>query len=66
MTPLKKLTSVNYLPFTASLRTLPAVNPGRRAAAILISSPVRGLRPVRAARLFTLKVPKPTKVTVSP
>ncbi|MDB5776197.1 MAG: putative cytosolic protein [Herbaspirillum sp.] len=31
---------------------------------ILIASPVRGLRPVRAARLPTENVPKPTNVTV--
>src|SRR3546814_9676396 len=31
-------------------------------AAILIGSPVCGLRPLRAARLLTLKVPKPTIV----
>ncbi len=28
-------------------------------ALILMASPVRGLRPLRAARLETLKVPKP-------
>src|SRR5690606_16342402 len=51
---------------TASLSALPALKPGFIEAAILISSPVRGLRPVRAARLRTSKVPKPTRVTLSP
>jgi hypothetical protein len=32
----------------------------------LDGGPVRGLRPSRAARAFTAKVPKPTKVTFSP
>jgi len=32
---------------------------------ILIAAPVRGLRPVRAALAPTLKVPNPTKVTLS-
>ena len=36
--------------FTASLRPLPARNFGTFAALILMSLPVRGLRPVRAAR----------------
>ena len=35
-------------------------------AAILIAAPVRGLRPVVAARFATAKVPKPTKRTSSP
>ena len=39
---------------------------GTFAALILIASPVRGLRPVRAARLPTAKVPKPTKETDPP
>src|SRR5439155_2094228 len=33
-------------------------------ALILIVAPVRGLRPARAARLLTLKVPKPTSDTL--
>lgn len=37
-------------PFTASLKALPAVNLTVFAAAILISAPVAGLRPVRPAR----------------
>src|SRR5690606_33470168 len=49
-----------------SLRALPALNAGFLEALILIVSPVFGLRPWRAARLRTWKVPKPTSVTVSP
>lgn len=44
---------------TASLNALPAVNLTVLAAAILIASPVFGLRPVRAARLPEPNVPKP-------
>lgn len=51
---------------TASFRALPETNAGTLAAAILISLPVCGLRPVRSARWFTLKVPKPTSCTASP
>ena len=47
----------NYL--IASFNALPDTNAGTLDAAILISAPVCGLRPVRAARLFTLNVPKP-------
>ena len=39
---------------------------GTLLALISKVAPVCGLRPVRAARSFTLKVPKPTSVTVSP
>src|SRR5258708_3062213 len=52
--------------FTASLNAFPAVNFTVFAAAILISSPVLGLRPVRAAREPVLKLPNPTSCTVSP
>ena len=51
---------------TASFSALPALNAGFIDAATLIVSPVRGLRPSRAARLRTWNVPKPTTVTVSP
>src|SRR5690606_27731646 len=51
---------------TASLRALPALNPGILEAAIWISAPVCGLRPVRAARSLTENVPKPTSTTDSP
>ena len=40
----------NYL--IASFNALPDTNAGTLDAAILISAPVCGLRPVRAARLF--------------
>jgi len=42
------------------------LNDGFFEAAILMVSPVFGLRPVRAARSRTWKVPKPTRVTASP
>ena len=44
---------------TVSLNALPAVNLTVLAAAILMASPVLGLRPIRAARLPELNVPKP-------
>ncbi|KAF5302506.1 hypothetical protein FQR65_LT00878 [Abscondita terminalis] len=55
---------VNQL--TASFRALPGRNFGTLAFLILMVSPVRGLRPVRAARADTANVPKPTRVTVPP
>src|SRR6185369_950175 len=55
-----------FLEATASLRALPGRNLGTLAAAILISLPVCGLRPVRALRVETSKLPKPTSVTLSP
>jgi hypothetical protein len=42
------------------------LNVGALRAGILSSLPVCGLRPTRAARLETLKVPKPMSVTTSP
>ena len=51
---------------TASLSPLPALNFGCLEAGIWIDSPVRGLRPVEAFRLATLKVPKPTSRTSPP
>src|ERR1700680_610251 len=51
---------------TASLRPLPALNLGVFDAAILICSPVRGLRPVEQARLATTKLPKPMIFTSWP
>ena len=45
--------------FTASLRALPGLNAGTLLAGISISSPVCGLRPLRAARSRTSKLPKP-------
>ena len=56
----------NYLLFTVSFSSLPALNFGCLDAGILIASPVRGLRPVEAARFATEKVPKPTRRTSSP
>src|SRR5690348_2882938 len=52
--------------FSASLSALPALNAGTLDALILMFSPVRGLRPVRAERLRTTNVPKPTSDTSSP
>src|SRR3989344_7550090 len=51
---------------TASLRALPALNFGWFDAAMVIVSPVRGLRPVEALRLLTANVPKPTRRTSPP
>jgi len=45
---------------------LPGRNFGTLAAAILISAPVRGLRPILASRWPTSNVPKPTNDTESP
>src|SRR5260370_41695467 len=52
-------------PLTASLNALPAANLTGLAAGILISAPVVGLRPVRAARFPGLKLPKPIHFTGS-
>ena len=43
----------------ASFRPFPGLNAGTFAAAISMASPVWGLRPVRAARSRTSKLPKP-------
>src|ERR1035437_5834312 len=51
---------------TAALNFEPAVNFGTVVAAIFSAAPVLGFLPVRAARLTDLKVPNPTRVTVSP
>src|SRR3546814_11019512 len=48
--------------YRRSLSCLEALKRTDLEAAILIGSPVCGLRPLRAARLLTLKVPKPTIV----
>src|SRR5574341_1202874 len=47
----------------ADLNVLPAEKRGTLVAAILMASPVRGLRPMRALRLDTAKVPNPTRET---
>ena len=52
--------------FTISFNGLPALNAGTLTAGICTTSPVRGLRPERAALSRTKKLPKPIKVTVSP
>src|SRR5574338_1206188 len=52
--------------FSASFKPLPALHFGSLAAGMSIASPVRGLRPVDAAREDTRKVPKPTKRTSVP
>src|SRR3977135_1328213 len=46
--------------------SLPALNLATLRALILITAPVWGLRPLRAALLLTEKVPKPTRVTLPP
>ena len=52
--------------FTASFSSLPALKAGTLEAAICISSPVCGLRPVRAALSRTSNVPNPISCTFSP
>ena len=51
---------------TAFLRPEPAVKRGTLLAAMVIVSPVRGLRPSRAPRSATWNLPKPVKLTSSP
>src|SRR5918993_3044570 len=46
--------------------SFPALKRATFLALILITAPVWGLRPLRAALLETEKVPKPTKVTLPP
>ncbi len=58
------LTMCNY--FTASLNSFPALKAGAFEAAICISSPVCGLRPVRADLSRISNVPKPRICTFSP
>lgn len=50
--------------FTTSLSALPAVKWAAVDAAILMASPVWGLRPARAARSVVLKLPKAGSATV--
>ena len=52
--------------FSESLSCLPGLNFAERLAEIWIDSPVLGLRPVRAWRSETEKVPKPEMFTRSP
>lgn len=49
-----------------SFKSAPALNLITFFAAIVISSPVRGLRPLRSPRSVTEKEPKPTSETRSP
>src|SRR5690606_17553133 len=51
---------------TAALKPAPGTNFGTFIAAIFTASPVLGLKPVRAARVTWRKVPRPTKLAVSP
>lgn len=53
-------------PLTAAFSVAPALNAGTLDALIFSASPVLGLRPVRAARLRTSKLPKPIKAILSP
>src|SRR5687767_2299350 len=46
--------------------SFPALKRATFFAFILITAPVCGLRPLRAALLLTEKVPKPTRVTLPP
>src|SRR6186713_1210229 len=62
--PTELSTRMHVIQLTASLSALPGRNLGTLAALILMVAPVRGLRPERAARLLTLKVPKPTSDTL--
>ena len=57
--PAEEIVSYFFFPFTRFLRAAPALNLGLLEAAILISFPVWGLRPVLAALLATSKVPNP-------
>ena len=51
---------------TASRRAFAALNAGTFEAGMGMLSPVRGLRPWRAARRLVLNVPKPAMATLSP
>ena len=62
--PLFRILLADYFTFTES--SLPALNLTTFLAAILISFPVCGLRPLRAAREETEKDPNPTRATRSP
>src|SRR5581483_5328788 len=65
--PLPPEKHLNYLLlFTALRSSAPAVNLATLRAAILITAPVWGLRPLRAFLCDTENVPKPTRATRSP
>jgi len=64
---LNKFSAFYFLvPFTAVLSAAPALKAGALDALIFKGAPVAGLRPLRAARLRTSNVPKPTSATLSP
>src|SRR5579864_8371885 len=56
----------DYFLFTAFFNSAPGLNFATLRAAILIVAPVCGLRPLRALRCDTEKVPKPINATRSP
>src|SRR5271157_1608914 len=56
----------SYFLLTAFFSSTPGLNLATRRAAILMTPPVCGLRPLRALRCEVEKVPKPTRVTRSP
>ena len=51
---------------TESLNALPGLKAGALEAGISMVAPVAGFLPVRAARSFTSKVPKPSSCTLAP
>src|SRR5215831_12451121 len=63
---LRRAISYGRVYLTAFFSSNPAENFGTLAAAILMVSPVRGLRPKRAFRFATVNVPKFTSVTRCP
>lgn len=61
------LSNASQLPaFTTPLNVDPAENAGPTLSGMSMTSPVEGLRPLRAARVRGLKLPKPGMVTVLP
>src|ERR1700735_4014312 len=58
--------SLNDYLFRSFFAVLAGLNDDCVEAAILIVAPVAGLRPVRAARDWTLNLPKPGRETSSP
>jgi hypothetical protein len=64
--PLRYKYKMFYYYFTASFSDLPEANFGILAAGIVMTSPVRGLRPFLDFLFTTEKVPNPTSVTFCP
>jgi len=62
----REMGSRYFFLFTVSLKVWPTLKRTAFEAAILMASPVAGLRPLRAARLENEKLPKPVICTVSP